>query len=146
MHRDPSHPWSVADLGARVGLSRAAFARRFAALVGQPPLAYLTWWRLAGAGRLLRDTDAPLSEIAARVGYGSEFAFANAFKRQYGLAPGRYRRDGCQAAPLPRPAAGVSDPLSRARRARPAPTRTRPPRPGCGHAGPACSAPGSRGS
>ncbi|GAA3653039.1 AraC family transcriptional regulator [Nonomuraea antimicrobica] len=106
MHRDPSHPWSVADLGARVGLSRAAFARRFAALVGQPPLAYLTWWRLAGAGRLLRDTDAPLSEIAARVGYGSEFAFANAFKRQYGLAPGRYRRDGCQAAPLPRPAAG----------------------------------------
>ncbi|GAA1619806.1 AraC family transcriptional regulator [Nonomuraea maheshkhaliensis] len=92
IHRDPAHPWTVAELGARAGLSRAAFARRFAALVGQPPLAYLTWWRLASAGRLLRETDAPLSEIARRVGYGSEFAFANAFKRDYGVAPGRYRR------------------------------------------------------
>ncbi|MEV0617027.1 AraC family transcriptional regulator [Nonomuraea sp. NPDC050404] len=92
MHRDPAHPWSVAELGARAGLSRAAFARRFAALVGQPPLAYLTWWRLSTAGRLLRETDAPLSRIAGQVGYGSEYAFANAFKREYGLAPGKYRR------------------------------------------------------
>jgi AraC-like DNA-binding protein len=89
----------VADLGTRAGLSRAAFARRFAELVGQPPLAYLTWWRLSSAGRLLRETDAPLSEIAARVGYGSEFAFANAFKREYGVAPGKYRRTACPARP-----------------------------------------------
>ncbi|TMR98256.1 AraC family transcriptional regulator [Nonomuraea basaltis] len=95
MHRDPAHPWTVAELGARAGMSRAAFARRFATLVGQPPLTYLTWWRLATAGRLLRESDAPLGEIAARVGYGSEFAFANAFKREYGLAPGRYRRNTC---------------------------------------------------
>ncbi|AQZ66558.1 Transcriptional regulator, AraC family [[Actinomadura] parvosata subsp. kistnae] len=95
MHRDPARPWSVAELGARAGLSRAAFARRFTTLVGQPPLAYLTWWRLSSAGRLLRETDAPLSEIAAQVGYGSEFAFANAFKREYGVAPGKYRRTAC---------------------------------------------------
>nr|SBO92486.1 Transcriptional regulator, AraC family [Nonomuraea gerenzanensis] len=99
MHRDQARPWTVAELGARAGLSRAAFARRFAALVGQPPLAYLTWWRLSSAGRLLRETDAPLSEIAARVGYASEFAFANAFKREYGLAPGKYRRTACPASP-----------------------------------------------
>jgi AraC-like DNA-binding protein len=99
MHRDPAHPWTVAELASRAGSSRAAFARRFAALVRQPPLTYLTWWRLAGAGRLLLESDAPLSEVAARVGYGSEFAFANAFKRQYGMAPGRYRRNPCSAPP-----------------------------------------------
>jgi AraC-like DNA-binding protein len=98
MHRDPARSWTVAELGSRAGLSRAAFARRFASLVGQPPLTYLTWWRLASAGRLLRESDAPLSEIAARVGYGSEFAFADAFKREYGMAPGKFRREAC---PLP---------------------------------------------
>ncbi|TMR20627.1 AraC family transcriptional regulator [Nonomuraea turkmeniaca] len=95
MHRDPARPWTVAELGSRAGLSRAAFARRFATLVGQPPLTYLTWWRLASAGRLLRESDAALSEIASRVGYGSEFAFANAFKRAYGMPPGKYRRTEC---------------------------------------------------
>ncbi len=74
------------------GLSRAAFSRKFAALVGQPPMAYLTWWRMATAARLLRDSEASLGVIARRVGYTSEYAFANAFKRQYGIAPGRYRR------------------------------------------------------
>lgn len=93
VHRDPAHPWTVRSLGERAGLSRAAFSRRFTALIGQPPLAYLTWWRLATASRLLRATDAPLGEVAARVGYGSEFAFANAFKRAYGLPPGRFRRE-----------------------------------------------------
>ncbi|MDA0636223.1 AraC family transcriptional regulator, partial [Nonomuraea sp. MCN248] len=72
VHADPARPWSVEELGRRGGLSRAAFARRFAALVGRPPLAYLTWWRLTTAARLLRDTDAPLTAIAAQVGYGSE--------------------------------------------------------------------------
>lgn len=95
VHRDPAHPWTVGSLAARAGLSRAAFSRRFSTLVGQPPLTYLTWWRMGLAGRLLRSTDAPLSEVATRVGYGSEFAFANAFKREHGLAPGRYRRESC---------------------------------------------------
>ena len=91
MHDDPSRPWTVEELGRAAGLSRAAFARRFTALVGRPPLAYLTWWRLTLAARLLRESDAPLAAVAARVGYGSEYAFANAFKREYGIAPGRYR-------------------------------------------------------
>lgn len=95
IHRDPAHPWTVESLGRRAGLSRAAFSRRFTRSVGQPPLAYLTWWRLGTAARLLRDSDGALSTIAAAVGYGSEFAFANAFKREYGMAPGKYRRLGC---------------------------------------------------
>lgn len=106
IHRDPAHPWTVESLGRRAGLSRAAFSRRFTQFVGQPPLTYLTWWRLGTAARMLRDSDAALSEIAAAVGYGSEFAFANAFKREYRMAPGKYRRLGC--APSGRTAA---DPL-----------------------------------
>lgn len=92
IHRDPARPWTVASLAAEAGLSRAPFARRFTTLVGQPPLTYLTWWRLTTAGRMLLDSEAPLAAIAGSVGYASEFAFANAFKRQHGLAPGRYRR------------------------------------------------------
>lgn len=92
IHDDPAHPWTVEELGAEGGLSRAAFARRFAMLVGEPPLAYLTWWRMTTAGRLLRTDDLPLRQIAQRAGYTSEFAFAKAFKREYGVAPGQYRR------------------------------------------------------
>jgi AraC-like DNA-binding protein len=92
IHGDPGHPWTVADLAAQAGLSRSPFARRFTELVGQPPLSYLTWWRMLTASRLLRDSDAPLTAIAGKVGYTSEFAFAHAFKRTYGTAPGRYRR------------------------------------------------------
>ncbi|MFF3439512.1 AraC family transcriptional regulator [Streptosporangium sp. NPDC002721] len=94
MHRDPARPWTVAALAAEAGLSRAPFARRFTALLGRPPLTYLTWWRMATAARLLQESDAPLHAVAARVGYTSEFAFAGAFKRRYGIAPGRYRRAG----------------------------------------------------
>ncbi|MET9239660.1 AraC family transcriptional regulator [Nonomuraea sp. NPDC003709] len=97
VHRDPAHPWTVQELGARAGLSRSAFSRRFGELIGRPPLAYLTWWRLATAAHLMRASDAPLGQIAAKVGYTSEFAFANAFKREYGVAPGRYRREICPA-------------------------------------------------
>ncbi|MER5263657.1 AraC family transcriptional regulator [Actinosynnema sp. NPDC002837] len=93
IHRDPGHPWTVAELAAAAGLSRAPFAKRFTALVGQPPLTYLTWWRMTTAARLLRDTDAPLARIAGQVGYTSEFAFAAAFKRAHGTPPGRYRRE-----------------------------------------------------
>ncbi|MGW7069044.1 AraC family transcriptional regulator [Streptomyces sp. NPDC054855] len=92
MHDDPAATWTVESLAARAGLSRAAFARRFAALVGEPPMAYLTRWRMTTAARMLRESDAPLTTVAARTGYGSEFAFAKAFKREYGLAPGGYRR------------------------------------------------------
>jgi AraC-like DNA-binding protein len=91
IHRDPAAPWTVQRLGIQAGLSRAVFARRFTALVGQPPLTYLTWWRMTIAARILRDSDAPLSIVAKQVGYGSEFAFAAAFKRKYGTPPGKYR-------------------------------------------------------
>lgn len=93
VHGDPAHPWTVAKLAAEAGLSRAPFARRFAALLGQPPLAYLTWWRMTTAARLLREGDQPLNAVAARVGYGSEFAFSAAFKRRFGVAPGTFRRN-----------------------------------------------------
>jgi AraC-like DNA-binding protein len=92
IHGDPAAPWTVDSLATRAGLSRAAFARRFGALVGEPPLAYLTRWRMTGAAKLLRESEAPLSTVAARTGYGSEFAFAKAFKREFGLPPGGYRR------------------------------------------------------
>ncbi|BCY10580.1 helix-turn-helix transcriptional regulator [Actinoplanes sp. L3-i22] len=92
MHRSPGHPWTVATLAAEAGLSRTPFARRFTELTGQPPLTYLTWWRMTTAARLLTASDAPLSTIAAEVGYTSEFAFAAAFKRRFDRPPGRYRR------------------------------------------------------
>jgi AraC-like DNA-binding protein len=92
IHQRPEHPWTVAELATRAGVSRATFAKRFTSAVGQPPLAYLTWWRMTTASRLLRGTDVPLQTVAERSGYGSEYAFAKAFKREYGVAPGRYRR------------------------------------------------------
>ncbi|GAA4638054.1 AraC family transcriptional regulator [Actinoallomurus vinaceus] len=91
VHEDPARPWTVESLAAQAGLSRAAFARRFTVMVGSPPLAYLTWWRMTIAARLLRDTDLPLRSVAERTGYTSEFAFARAFKREFATAPGRYR-------------------------------------------------------
>jgi AraC-like DNA-binding protein len=101
IHRDPTAPWTVEQLGIQAGLSRAAFARRFTALAGQPPLTYLTWWRMTIAAALLRDSDAPLSTVAKQAGYGSEFAFAAAFKRQYGTPPGKYRRQSSRRYPDP---------------------------------------------
>lgn len=93
IHDDPGHAWTVESLGERAGLSRAAFARRFATVVGEPPLTYLTSWRMVTAARMLRQSGDPLSAIAERNGYTSEFAFAKAFKRQFGLPPGAYRRE-----------------------------------------------------
>ncbi|GHC68813.1 AraC family transcriptional regulator [Streptomyces flavofungini] len=92
IHQTPAAPWTVQSLAQRVGLSRAAFARRFTHLVGEPPMAYLTRWRMTTAATLLRETQAPLTTIAARTGYSSEYAFAKAFKREHGQAPGHYRR------------------------------------------------------
>ncbi|MGI5379070.1 AraC family transcriptional regulator [Streptomyces sp. CA-251387] len=84
---DPAHPWTVASLAAKAGVSRAALGRRFTELVGEPPMTYLTGWRLALAADALRDTDDTLDAIARRVGYGSAFALSSAFKRVYGVSP-----------------------------------------------------------
>jgi AraC-like DNA-binding protein len=91
LHDDPARAWTVEALGVQAGLSRAAFSRRFAALVHEPPLTYLLRWRMTVAGRLLRQTNSPLASVAGKVGYTSEFAFAKAFKREYGVSPGNYR-------------------------------------------------------
>ena len=93
IHDDPAHPWTVESLGSRAGLSRAAFARRFATVVGEPPLSYLTTWRMAVAARMLRETVDSLGAVAESTGYTSEFAFAKAFKRHFGAPPGAYRRE-----------------------------------------------------
>jgi len=91
IHDSPAVSWTVETLARESGLSRAAFARRFKSVLGESPLAYLTGWRMTTARRLLRETELPLSVIAERTGYGSEFAFAKAFKRESGRAPGNYR-------------------------------------------------------
>ncbi|MEV7078240.1 AraC family transcriptional regulator [Streptomyces sp. NPDC093516] len=88
---DPAHPWTVAGLAAKAGVSRAALARRFTALVGEPPMTYLTGWRLALAADRLRESDDTLDAVARRVGYGSAFALSTAFKRVYGVSPAAYR-------------------------------------------------------
>ncbi|GAA1597047.1 AraC family transcriptional regulator [Kribbella hippodromi] len=92
IHEQPGAAWTVAELAAGVGLSRAAFARRFTDAVGEPPLTYLSRWRMTTAARLLRDHDRPLATVAKQIGYTSEFAFAKAFKRDFGVAPGTYRK------------------------------------------------------
>lgn len=91
IHADPSRRWTVASLADTAGLSRAAFARRFADALGQPPLAYVTARRMDVAAQLLRDQHRSLAEIGAAVGYDSEFAFSRAFKRERGVSPGRFR-------------------------------------------------------
>ncbi|WP_371496809.1 AraC family transcriptional regulator [Kitasatospora sp. NBC_00374] len=91
LHTAPAEPWTVAGLADAVGASRAALARRFAELVGEPPMAYLTGLRLALAADLLREPDATLAAVARQVGYGSAFALSAAFKRVNGVSPQQYR-------------------------------------------------------
>lgn len=91
MHDAPAHPWTVADLAAKVGVSRAALARRFTAEVGEPPMAYLANWRIALAADLLRETDHTVGTIARKVGYANAFALSVAFKRLRGTRPSDHR-------------------------------------------------------
>jgi AraC-like DNA-binding protein len=91
IHNNPAHPWTVASLAAGTGISRAALARRFTDLVGEPPMRFLTGWRLAMAADLLREPDATLGSVARRVGYGSPFALSAAFKRELGVSPQEHR-------------------------------------------------------
>jgi len=91
LHSDPAAPWTNDRLAAEAGVSRATLARRFTTLVGRPPMAYLTWWRLTFAATLLRDTPDSLAGIARRVGYGTPYALSHAFSREFGTTPGQYR-------------------------------------------------------
>jgi AraC-like DNA-binding protein len=91
LHDEPAHPWTVAALAARTGVSRAALGRRFTELVGEPPMSYLTNWRLSLAADLLREPDATIGAVARKVGYGSPFALSAAFKRVRGISPQQHR-------------------------------------------------------
>ena len=117
MHAEPARGWSVAQLAGEVGLSRSAFARRFAEVMGTPPLQELTAWRMALAREELRDRAVPLAVIARDVGYASEYAFAAAFKRAHGEAArplaSRRRRGGCLSVRPRRPARRRPGPPSR---------------------------------
>lgn len=92
MHGDPGHPWRVETLAEIAGMSRTAFAQRFTALLGKPPLAYLTAWRMHQAERWLREERMPVSQVAELLGYSTDAAFRRAFKRARGIGPGQVRR------------------------------------------------------
>jgi AraC-like DNA-binding protein len=87
LHDHPDRPWTVASLASEVGVSRAALARRFTGLVGEPPMTYLTEWRLALAADLLTQPGATVTSVARQVGYATPFAFSAAFKRVRGVSP-----------------------------------------------------------
>ena len=97
IHSDPARPWTLASLAAATGLSRAAFAARFTERVGQPAMRYLLAVRMQRARSMLRDQQATVAAIATRVGYSSDGAFAAAFKREVGTAPGAYRQLATQS-------------------------------------------------
>ena len=92
MHASPAEDWTMDELGRRVGLSRSALHDRFVEFVGQPPMQYLTHWRMQLASGLLRSSNATVATIAQEVGYDSEAAFARAFKRLVGAPPAAWRR------------------------------------------------------
>jgi len=91
LHHNPGEPWTVARLAHEIGVSRAALARRFNTLVGEPPMTFLTRWRIALAADLLREPGATLAAVADQVGYASPFALSAAFKRVRGVSPQAYR-------------------------------------------------------
>jgi len=91
LQNNPARPWTVTTLARETGVSRAALARRFAELVGEPPMTFLTAWRLALAADLLREPDTTISAVAQQVGYGSPFALSAAFKRVRGVSPKEHR-------------------------------------------------------
>jgi AraC-like DNA-binding protein len=91
LENNPAHAWTVAELAAQAGVSRAVLARRFTELVGDPPMRFLTGWRLAVAADLLREPGATIGSVAAEVGYSSAFALSTAFKRERGISPQEHR-------------------------------------------------------
>ncbi|GAA3888805.1 AraC family transcriptional regulator [Streptomyces sedi] len=91
LHAAPARPWTLAALAREAGVSRTTLAGRFTRLVGEPPLTYLTEWRMSLAAELLTESKAPLASVAQRVGYADAFGFSTAFKRVHGTSPSTYR-------------------------------------------------------
>jgi AraC-like DNA-binding protein len=92
LHDAPAAPWTIESLAQRLSVSRATLAHRFRASVGEPPMAYLTGWRMLLAGELLSDPRLTTADVARQVGYGSPFALSTAFKRHHGVSPSEFRR------------------------------------------------------
>jgi AraC-like DNA-binding protein len=92
LHSRVDHPWTIAELSKEVGMSRSALLERFARYLSEPPMAYLTRWRLQLAARRLTSTPRSVAEISGEVGYESEAAFSRAFKREFGSPPAKFRR------------------------------------------------------
>ena len=92
LHEAPERAWTVDALAREVALSRSLLAQRFAALVGESPMQYLTRWRLALAARALRSSDEAIARVAERSGYETDAAFSRAFKREFGLPPSTWRK------------------------------------------------------
>jgi AraC-like DNA-binding protein len=99
VHADPGKRWTAESLAREAGSSRTVLAERFNALLGRPPIDYVTGWRIQLAAENLRSTDASIRKVAADVGYESEAAFNRAFKRVTGTTPGRWR-EGISPDPL----------------------------------------------
>ena len=93
LHKAPAHPWTIAELAKRTGLSRTRLAERFRHFLGESPMAYLAQWRLKLGAEILRSSEGSVAEVADAVGYGSEAAFNRAFKREFDCPPAQFRRD-----------------------------------------------------
>jgi AraC-like DNA-binding protein len=92
MHDDPAHRWTIQELAERAGMSRSIFALKFKKTVGEPPMEYLTRWRMLLAADRLVNSSEPISVISLSLGYESESAFSTAFKRVMGCSPRQYGR------------------------------------------------------
>src|SRR5947199_9338512 len=103
LHGRPGHPWTLAGLAREGASSRSNLAKRFALLVGQPPMQYLAQWRMQVAANLLAQRGTKVAAIGAEVGYDSEPAFSPALKKATGLAPGAWREVRRAAPPEDRP-------------------------------------------
>lgn len=93
MHRNPSHPWTLASLAKEAGVSRSVLAERFRHYLNESPMAYLTRWRLQLGAQMLASTSHSVAQIAPEVGYESEAAFNRAFKREFTIPPARFRNE-----------------------------------------------------
>jgi AraC-like DNA-binding protein len=92
MHAGFDRSWSVESLAREARMSRSAFALKFKTVLGRPPLAYVTRWRMYKAGAMIRSNNMSFSEVASAIGYGSESSFSRVFRREMGVTPREYRR------------------------------------------------------
>jgi AraC-like DNA-binding protein len=97
MHRNPAHPWTIASLATETGVSRSVLAKRFRHYLNEPPMTYLTRWRLQLGAQMLASSSYSVAQIASEVGYESEASFNRAFKRQFTAPPARFRKQSRSA-------------------------------------------------